>query len=551
MAINFEDTGSTPAGTNDPSGFFGGGVAPLSIDTNEDARGFYGAVAESISAPQAALRAEAAAEASATSATASEDSRQSANRSEANAKSSETHASDSANQAANSASGASVSAANALSDANRAKVEADRTAGLVDTKVNRAGDTMQGDFVLNRTPNANDTALIAATKEYVDLLRPENPLEYLGLHDASTTAYPVVTGITVPSYWIISVAGTIVARNPGNPTPVAYEVGDQMIYDSDSDAFLQVSATDIVYSVNGKQGDVTLNASEVGAIEKLSGDTGSAKIPAGTTAQRPADVDAQLRFNSNLNGFEGYNPSTSEWGGIGGGGVPEYIYQNADFTAEAKKAYAVDMAGNVNHVVTIPDGLVNGDWIVIKTLNWTGAETFYTVKTLADEWEVVRDVTDSTSRTLRISQNASVNLSKINGKWSVVDGIGEDGSTADLKELIAKVDKNTADIAAYPTPWVDIGSNLVPPAVAGTGELRARWDDKDSYRVSGIIRGATHGLNVLTLPGYARDGTLYSPGTTSSTVAGYVQVHPNTNQLQIQAAGTAYLICDALLQIRD
>jgi hypothetical protein len=46
--------------------------------------------------------------------------------------------------------------------------------------------------------------------------------------------------------------------------------------------------------------------------------TGGIKVPGGTTAQRPTAVVGQMRFNSELATFEGYNGAV--WGAIGGGG---------------------------------------------------------------------------------------------------------------------------------------------------------------------------------------------------------------------------------------
>ena len=47
------------------------------------------------------------------------------------------------------------------------------------------------------------------------------------------------------------------------------------------------------------------------------GGTASIKVPVGTTAERPATPDAGfVRFNTDLNTFEGYNGA--EWGGLGG-----------------------------------------------------------------------------------------------------------------------------------------------------------------------------------------------------------------------------------------
>jgi hypothetical protein len=45
--------------------------------------------------------------------------------------------------------------------------------------------------------------------------------------------------------------------------------------------------------------------------------TGALKIPAGTTAQQPTPVTGMIRFNSEINLYEGYGASA--WGALGGG----------------------------------------------------------------------------------------------------------------------------------------------------------------------------------------------------------------------------------------
>jgi len=46
------------------------------------------------------------------------------------------------------------------------------------------------------------------------------------------------------------------------------------------------------------------------------GGTGAVKVPGGTELQRPTGVAGQIRFNTDVNAFEGYNGA--EWGGFGG-----------------------------------------------------------------------------------------------------------------------------------------------------------------------------------------------------------------------------------------
>lgn len=46
--------------------------------------------------------------------------------------------------------------------------------------------------------------------------------------------------------------------------------------------------------------------------------TGAVNVPKGTTAQRPSGTSGDFRYNSDTNGFEGYNGTS--WGTVGGGG---------------------------------------------------------------------------------------------------------------------------------------------------------------------------------------------------------------------------------------
>ena len=54
------------------------------------------------------------------------------------------------------------------------------------------------------------------------------------------------------------------------------------------------------------------------SVLNLSGNTDALGLPKGTDAQRPTPVAGMLRFNTETEGFEGYNGT--EWGAIGGTG---------------------------------------------------------------------------------------------------------------------------------------------------------------------------------------------------------------------------------------
>ena len=64
-------------------------------------------------------------------------------------------------------------------------------------------------------------------------------------------------------------------------------------------------------------GATTTNSITIGGL--IVNSTGAVDLPVGTTAQRPTAADGQIRFNSDLVAFEGYDGT--EWGALGGGGA--------------------------------------------------------------------------------------------------------------------------------------------------------------------------------------------------------------------------------------
>lgn len=105
------------------------------------------------------------------------------------------------------------------------------------------------------------------------------------------------------------------------------------------------------------------------AVQKDS-DTGAAAVPAGTTAQRPANAPGLLRYNSSTSRFEGN--SGSGWGSLGGatgGGTDAVFYLNDqgvnnDFAIpsgqNAMSAGPITIASG--KTVTVPGGSV---WTVV------------------------------------------------------------------------------------------------------------------------------------------------------------------------------------------
>lgn len=96
--------------------------------------------------------------------------------------------------------------------------------------------------------------------------------------------------------------------------------------------------------------------------------TGSIQIPSGTTAQEPATpATGMLRFNTDLDSFEGYNGTL--WGGIGGAQAGGSIVTNKK---SVSVSYTIDATENGFSVgpVTIESGVTiavapSSNWVII------------------------------------------------------------------------------------------------------------------------------------------------------------------------------------------
>ena len=94
--------------------------------------------------------------------------------------------------------------------------------------------------------------------------------------------------------------------------------------------------------------------------------TASLKIPAGTTAQRPGIASSgDLRFNSSLTQYEGYNGSA--WGTIGGGATggagdsvfyenDQYVTQSYDITTGKNAMCTGPITIDTGITLNIPSG---------------------------------------------------------------------------------------------------------------------------------------------------------------------------------------------------
>ena len=143
-----------------------------------------------------------------------------------------------------------------------------------------------------------------------------------------------------------------------------------------------LDSVDAVFAANGTGTSVGLNIGSgktlaVAGTASVSGTftvsaTDAIKIASGTTAQRPGSPAAgQLRYNTTLNKFEGYNGTvwSSVGGGATGGGADTVFYEN---TRTVTTNYTLSSSNNAHSVgpitinsgitVTIPSG---ARWVVL------------------------------------------------------------------------------------------------------------------------------------------------------------------------------------------
>ncbi len=99
--------------------------------------------------------------------------------------------------------------------------------------------------------------------------------------------------------------------------------------------------------------------------------TGAYQLPFGTTAQRPTAATGQVRFNSTLTQFEGYNGTA--WGKIGGGATGggsddvfvengQTVTTNYTLTSGKNAVSAGPITVNSGVTVTIPSG---ASWVIV------------------------------------------------------------------------------------------------------------------------------------------------------------------------------------------
>ena len=149
------------------------------------------------------------------------------------------------------------------------------------------------------------------------------------------------------SLWADTSSGELKRRNPANSGwDVIGRIFPQTIEDASGNLGVKTATPSVSLEVNA---------------------TDAVKLPAGTTAQRPTGAASLLRFNNDLNQFEGHNGTA--WGSIGGGatggGSDEIFIENGqvvtqDYTIPSDRNAMSTGPITVNATVT-----VNSVWVIL------------------------------------------------------------------------------------------------------------------------------------------------------------------------------------------
>lgn len=165
-------------------------------------------------------------------------------------------------------------------------------------------------------------------------------------------------------------------------------------------------------------------------IDKVGGDTGAARIPVGTEAQKPdttSEQQALIRLSEEL-GWIGYNPITGEWTSLGGGLVkPKTPALGAyPYTVGKGEFVLVDVSDGVSKVVNVPTGWSAGDGFFIALTGW-GGDPSVTAKIQTDAAQAWDHPEMSVGDSLVIGGNQAAALQVTNAsKLKVVQAMGEE-----------------------------------------------------------------------------------------------------------------------------
>ena len=313
---------------------------------------------------------------------------------ETNAETAETNAETAATNAANSASAASTSATNASNSASAASTSATNSANSATASASSASAAStsatnasnSASAASTSATNASNSATSASGSASTATTQATNASNSASA--ASTSATNASNSASAAS---TSATNAQTAETNAETAQAAAEVaqaGAEAALESFNETYLGAKSSDPSVDNNGDPvtaGDWYFNTTtsrsriytgsawenvivDTTTVVAKTGNTGSAIVPAGTTAERDGSpTNGYFRYNSDLDSFEGYVDGA--WGGVGGAQAGGVIYENSQTVTSnytittGKNGFSVGPISVDSGVeVTVPSGSV---WVII------------------------------------------------------------------------------------------------------------------------------------------------------------------------------------------
>jgi hypothetical protein len=337
-------------------------------------------IVDAASAAAAQAAAEAAQAAAETAQAAAETAETNAETAETNAETAETNAETAATNASNSASAAATSATNASNSATAAATSATNSANSATASATSATNSANSATAASTSAtNAANSATAAQTAETnAETAQAAAEAAQLAAETAETNAATSATNAqtaetnaeTAQAAAEVAQAGAEAALESFNETYLGAKSSDPSV-DNNGDP---VTAGDWYFNTTTSRSRIYTGSAwenvivDTTTVVAKTGNTGSAVVPSGTTAQRDGSpTNGYFRYNSDLDSFEGYVDGA--WGGVGGAQAGGVIYENSQTVTSnytittGKNGFSVGPISIDSGVtVTVPSGSV---WTII------------------------------------------------------------------------------------------------------------------------------------------------------------------------------------------
>ncbi|AUS02996.1 hypothetical protein NVP2275O_415 [Vibrio phage 2.275.O._10N.286.54.E11] len=196
------------------------------------------------------------------------------------------------------------------------------------------------------------------------------------------------------------------------------------LYAVSKDTSIPSSVNKLGVSVDGVS-KITVQNDDINHPSVIFEGSSAIVVPSGTIAERPIGEDGAMRFNTEVNQFEGFDGA--QWGPLGsqiGAVTVDWFARNSDVTVVQNSGYYIDTT-NEPVTVTLPPGVIN-DFVWIADYFGTSPANPITIIGTGDPTNPA-PIMGSNEALIVSSANAVVQLTYIDDDygWKITSGLGE------------------------------------------------------------------------------------------------------------------------------